>query len=229
MKRFSMRRLHVTGWLVALWLAVSGVAWAGSGVRHPRDRVTLCGAGETVIASCPIGRKVGAKLVSVCLAGETARYRFGRPGRVEIDAGGLRYVFRTATAGGEEQISFHVGAYRYMVYDWMYGLGWDKQGHRMHDFRSGVFIERNGRPIADLVCDDADSLFTGKRHEVLYALPQTGFVDHWYGVKRAPRYSMIGRRIAGGIATRTRGSGDAGRVRKSIRWCSGNDCGMAFL
>ena len=93
----------------------------------------LCAPGEVVIFECGIGRK----MVSVCgsrTPSPYARYRFGRPGNVELaypgprQSGGLSYARAIYSGGGELQISFRNGGLDYAVYSRTVRTGFGADG-----------------------------------------------------------------------------------------------------
>lgn len=142
--------------------------------NEARARASLCAPDETLIASCA----VGLRLVSVCAAGKVARYRFGRPGRVEIDADRLSYAYRSFAGGGEEQVSFVNGGFRYILYDRVLAGKWDREGHRRREFQSGIWIERGGRRVADRACNGDQALFSGQARALLKDMPRSQYVEH---------------------------------------------------
>lgn len=126
-------------------------------------QASFCTAGEDVVFAC----RMGAKLVSVCAAqGSTAatsyvQYRFGRADSVEpleLQLPDARIVAAQAATGGNVPFAgggaawmrFRRGDYAYVVYS---GIGrWGPQGET--EERAGVVVERGGRQIAALRCDD---------------------------------------------------------------------------
>jgi len=136
----------MTNWLsgaaVLLAAAVSGAHAA-----------TLCTAKEQVIFSC----STGAKLVSVCAAGDLSAgvgsltYRYGPPGKPEMSypSGPWRGVVRSGTwtfsGGGGAYLTFRREAFRYIVYTAI-GRGWGE--------KAGVAVEQNGRLLTNQACRD---------------------------------------------------------------------------
>lgn len=114
----------------------------------PPSRASLCRGQEAPLFSCPIGRKV----VSVCRSAGGAAYRFGRPGRVELDIGGGRLAQRGYSGGGETQIVFARGAHRYVVYDRVVRTSFGSGGRHDPQQSSGVLVTRNGKVAANLSC-----------------------------------------------------------------------------
>ncbi len=77
-------------------------------------------------------------------------YRFGPPGRPEMTwppAGSWRAETRsgewTFSGGGGAWLAFHREAFRYIVYTAI-GRGWGE--------KSGIAVERNGKPLTNLPC-----------------------------------------------------------------------------
>lgn len=95
--------------------------------------VTLCDAGEQVVFSC--GLRSPAKYVSLCASKKLTRdegyiqYRFGRPGRVELEFPRNRvgsqkqfryeHVFRAQF--DQTEISFEQGGFSYTLFDYYDG------------------------------------------------------------------------------------------------------------
>lgn len=131
-----------------LWLALLGVCPSGLAVAQ----TTQCHAGEATVFSC----SVGAKVVSVCASSTlteqtgTLAYRFGPPGKPEIDwpppaawrasTGSGVWMF---SGGGGAWLAIHRDPFRYIVYTAI-GRGWGT--------KDGVAVEKNGKTIANLPC-----------------------------------------------------------------------------
>ncbi len=130
-------------------------------------QASFCTAEEEVVFAC----RTGAKLVSVCAAqGATAgtgyvQYRFGKPDSdapLELQVPDARMVATQAATGenvpfaggGASWMRFRRGNYAYVVYS---GIGhWGPQGET--EERAGVVVERGGRRIASLRCDEDRSV-----------------------------------------------------------------------
>jgi hypothetical protein len=133
----------------------------------------LCTAGESVVFSC----QIGSKTLSLCRpAGvrEQLAYRFGLPGRVELDYPGqsvrqARHPFELSTTplvgGGITTVRFQRGAYRYEVYS-KSGRGDDPE--RTPFTEDGVIVSRAGKRIWQHACEDGGAGF----REELGWLPQ---------------------------------------------------------
>lgn len=124
---------------------------------HSAAAATQCTGTETTVFTCA----VGAKVVSVCASRDlTARtgtlvYRFGPPGKPEIDwppADAWRRSVGSGTwafsGGGGAWLAFRREAYRYVVYTAI-GQGWGS--------RAGVAVEKDGKLLADIACRDKPS------------------------------------------------------------------------
>ena len=119
---------------------------AGSGARAG---VSLCQGPEMVLFTCPIERKI----VSVCGLGPgRAVYRFGVPGRVEIEIADLRYASTGFSGGGESQVQATGPGYRYVVYTEIHRTGFGADGRHDPQSSSGLFVERGGRTVSSRVC-----------------------------------------------------------------------------
>ena len=132
-----MRTLVLAVALLALSPAVLG------GESH-------CVPPETVVFSCPIGKKI----VSVCAApglkpGGALHYRFGPSGAPEMrlpsGASAAQPEARTLmySGGGGAYLRFRNGAISYVVYT-ATGKGWGN--------KAGVAVEKNGKLSASLKC-----------------------------------------------------------------------------
>lgn len=109
---------------------------------------------ETVVFSCPVGKKI----VSVCAApglkpGGALHYRFGPPGAPEMrlpagEATAPSIQARTLmySGGGGAYLRFRNGAISYVVYT-ATGKGWGS--------KAGVAVEKNGKLSANLKCREA--------------------------------------------------------------------------
>jgi hypothetical protein len=129
--------------IVATCLALSGGSSAGKAVRPLEIQKTevgpsLCTKDEVPIASCPIGRR----LVSICGRSKRATYRFGRPGKIELEGDNIRYNFTGQWGGGESQIALSRGSWRYVLYDGMVRTG----------FRGGLLVLKNRHIVSDRKC-----------------------------------------------------------------------------
>lgn len=90
-------------------------AQAGRTAPEP-TAASLCRAPETVLFTC----RVGTRTVSIC--GRTKEqgggvYRYGRPGRLEVEIHGLHFAQHTFWGGGETQVYADTPAHRYIVFD----------------------------------------------------------------------------------------------------------------
>jgi hypothetical protein len=126
-------------------LIIAGAQAQGAAPSH-------CSATERVIFSC----STGAKLVSVCAAGELSAgagslsYRFGPAGQPEMTyppPGSWHDATRSGTwafsGGGGAWLAFHREAFRYIVYTAV-GRGWGE--------KSGIAVEQNGKLLTNLPC-----------------------------------------------------------------------------
>lgn len=138
----AVRRLAVLACLVLPSLAASAPPFA---------KGTLCRPAERVVYACSLGRKV----VSVCAAPGLITYRFGRPGRPELEipatpASGVLHVGTVVGGGGGSQQSLrfsHAGV-EYIVFSAVAGSLTDVPGKRW----SGVYVARGERQLAALAC-----------------------------------------------------------------------------
>lgn len=148
---------------VALVASASVIAAAaGAETAAPRAAVaaaSLCAPAESVVFSCPVGKKV----VSVCASQELspksgwAQYRFGTPGQtpeMTLPAGlvhpskGAYGATEAFSGGGGAWLRFRNGPAAYVVFT---GIGkWGPKGQTLS--KAGVVVEQNGKQAAYLAC-----------------------------------------------------------------------------
>jgi len=123
---------------------------------------SLCGAGELVVFACSLE----GKIVSLCrppLPGSGLQYRFGLPAALELEypAPGQRAqpVFKVRSepliGGGLTAVAFQRSGYTYTVYS---------RVSRAPDgvtpaFEDGLTVERRGKTLRHLRCDDGGAGF----------------------------------------------------------------------
>lgn len=134
--------------LAAALVALSPPHAAAAGASH-------CTAGQQTLFACSTGRK----LLSVCASADLAKdsgyvqYRFGVPGRSAFVLPVAGVDWRPVTRGGSlmfsggggSYIAFASPPYRYVVYSAI-GRGWGS--------KAGVVVEKRGRQIASLSCNE---------------------------------------------------------------------------
>ena len=157
----------------AAFFAGGLVALAAAGAAPGRARApaaSLCRAGEPQTFSCPVGRK----LVSICGEGVRAVYRFGRPGRVELEARGPTTAQVGYSGGGETQAAFANHGYTYVVYDRTVRTRVTADGRHDPAFTQGLLVVKAGRVLADRPCG-ADATLTSRGVE---GMAPGAVVDH---------------------------------------------------
>ena len=103
----------------------------------------------------------GARQVEVVRDGAALTYRFGRPGRPEVEisgtaAGGNVHYHRTLYPRGEDQsLRFTRGAYSYVIFNAFQTPDYRLEGARDD---SGLLVLRHGRRIARMNCRDEAEL-----------------------------------------------------------------------
>jgi hypothetical protein len=120
------------------------------GAKHAIPQDSLCSVDEEVLFSCVLA----GKFASVC--GQSpgqAVYRFGRPGRTELQAGGLRRASVMFSGGGESQIHFGRSGYRYVLFDRTMRSDFGRGGRNSPEFSSGLVVLGNGRLLKSMGCD----------------------------------------------------------------------------
>jgi hypothetical protein len=143
----------------------------------------LCRAGEAMIFSC----QAGQKFVSICASGngkQGAQYRMGTAKRVELvypdkgdPQGGLTQTNVAFSGGGEEQISFSKGGYRYVIFSATIRTSFRPDGRHDPQFTSGVIVKKGARIVSERMCTkpyDAPIDLDAAQA----ALPQGQFEDH---------------------------------------------------
>jgi hypothetical protein len=160
------RRLSIPLWAVWIMTAFSP-AWAEPPAK------TLCTASERPIFACPIGNR----LVSVCAPRSgPAIYRYGRNGRIELEARDVRRAERATSGGGEDQLWFDRGGYRYILYSRTVRTGFADDGHADADFSAGLVVQQAGRSISDRRCGGSgDQTIDGTARQ---SLPKGDFIPH---------------------------------------------------
>jgi len=105
------------GVALAAGLIAALAAYPGAAPARPKPDGFLCRAPEAVLFTCDIGTKT----VSICGQEKQsgAVYRFGRPGRVELEATDLHHAHDGWWGGGETQVYADTPTHRYIVHDQM--------------------------------------------------------------------------------------------------------------
>ena len=121
----------------------------------------MCAEGETVAFSCG----VGSKSLSVCgLADDTLSYRFGTPERVELEITAPIHFSRTAySGGGEGNLTFAAGRYKYVVYSSISNGDWLADGGRDKIERAGVYVVKDDKLLAAKATQQSTSFASCRR------------------------------------------------------------------
>jgi hypothetical protein len=69
---------------------------------------------------------------------------------------GLSWARIGYAGGGEMQVNFNQAGHRYVLWSRMTAGAWDDEGHRAHDFSSGVSVVRGNRVVSERLCTDSD-------------------------------------------------------------------------
>ena len=170
--RSGMEKLKLAAALFAAMAVVTVPARA-------KPPASLCRAPEVVLFTC----NVGTKTVSICGREQGgAAYRFGRPGRVELEATDLHLADRGWSGGGETQVYADTPTHRYIVYNRMIRTAFGPDG--LHDARitSGLLVQRGGRTVWSRECGISKVFdpFAGRFDQGLIEklLPEGTYVDH---------------------------------------------------
>ncbi len=140
---------------------------------------SLCRTPEPILFTCGVGTKV----VSICGQEQGgAVYRFGRPGRVEIEATNLHLADRGWSGGGEAQVYADTPTHRYMVYNRMVRTAFGLDGLHDSKIMSGLLVLRGGRTVWSRECGLSKIFdpFAGRFDQRLVEklLPEGEYVDH---------------------------------------------------
>jgi hypothetical protein len=133
--------------------SLAGVIYFVSATAIAAD--SHCTGQEQVVFSCSVGKKI----VSVCASKDISptngylQYRFGKPNAPELvfpdstksplPRSGIQARTLMFSGGGGSYLRFINGKYNYIVYTAI-GKGWGT--------KDGVWVEKDGKPIADLRC-----------------------------------------------------------------------------
>lgn len=129
---------------------------------HPAPVVTVgCATPDQEIFSCQLDN---GRQVSVCLAGDDGarqvRYSYGLPGKeAELvlpvntaKASPARYANVMYSGGGEQQIAFSNGDYRYIVFSRVVRTNFEPGEPNYPAIDDGLFVEKAGKQIAMYSC-----------------------------------------------------------------------------
>lgn len=171
--------------------AIFGAALAahsGTAFAQTRPAGSLCHAPEAILFTC----QVEAKTVSICGLQQKQRegeagadqagavYRYGRQGRVEMEAIDLHRAFEGWAGGGETQVYADTPTHRYVVYDRMVRTGFDREGHSLLQMTQGLLVRSGKRTVLNRGCEQPvgaePPAFDQRRIEAL--LPAGEYVSH---------------------------------------------------
>jgi hypothetical protein len=125
-------------------------------VAFPVSAASLCKAGETELFQCFANQ---GRTAAVCQLDSAAApalvYRFGRPGRIELEfprrvrpaSEVFTKNYMSWPKGTSSQLGFSVGPVRYTVYSWSSSF----EGEH-----SGVLVEQPGKKMRDVNCRAKD-------------------------------------------------------------------------
>ena len=170
----KMTKRHVAAALALMTLICSRAearfepSWNGQ-----TEPPNLCATKELMLATCPVGRRIA----SICEQGQgRSVYRFGRYGHIELQATGLRHSNQGYPGGGETQVYFKRGAYRYIFLDLMVRTGYGPDG--LHNPVSvGVLLLQHGGKFRILSrCPGVDPVILSDK--VDQYMPIGPFIEH---------------------------------------------------
>lgn len=173
MARSTKKRMLMATLLAAL------AAPPGAAPAQLRLAGSLCRAPEPVLFTCDIGTKT----VSICGREKGgAAYRYGRPGRVELEATDLHLADRGWSGGGETQVYADTPTHRYIVYNRVVRTAFGLDGRHDPKITSGLLVQREGRTVWSGECGLSEVLdpFAGRFDQQLIEtlLPEGDYVDH---------------------------------------------------
>ncbi|WP_296591424.1 hypothetical protein [Methylophaga sp.] len=110
----------------------------------------LCEADESVSFACDFK----SKSVSVCRNDEeTLIYRFGSQQKIELELTSDIHFSRAAySGGGEGNLTFFNGNYRYVVYSSISNGAWLDDGTREKVERAGIYVVKGDKLLKNLEC-----------------------------------------------------------------------------
>ena len=134
---------------------------------------SLCTAQEQRLFSCPIR----GKIVSICkMQDGKAAYRFGRPGRIELQSRDLQIAEQGYSGGGEDQVSLQANGYRYIVYARTVRTNFGPSGQHDAQTTSGLVVQKDGHAVMSTKCGgEGDQPIIAKTYDIVPAGP---FVPH---------------------------------------------------
>jgi hypothetical protein len=143
--------------LLPAFALLAAAAFAGPSATAASDARaqlggTQCKAGERVVYSCAMGRKV----VSVCVtAGRMVTYRYGPLGKPEMtvastgqDGKAHRNEVMLSGGGNQQHLRFTNGGYEYVVYSGITGPGFDPANVRS----SGLAVLKGEDEVSSKQC-----------------------------------------------------------------------------
>ena len=160
--------------IIAGVMSASIVGWppakAPPPVAHAGERASLCQPDETVLANCAIGQR----RVSICAKGKVAAYRYGRPGRIELDVPGVQWASTSYSGGGELQVTAQNGAHSYTLFDRIVRTGFGADGLNNPAEDSGLVVRRGDTILSARTCTPIEPIAA----QVRELLPEGAFVEH---------------------------------------------------
>lgn len=164
-----------TAALLAALAAIPAPAWA-------KPPTSLCRAPEPVLFTC----HVGTKLVSICGQEQGgAAYRYGQPGRLELEITDLHRGHKYESGGGETQVYANTPTHRYVVYDRIVRTGFGADGLHYPREDDGLLVQSKERTVWRRQCAlprtyDPHMIPEGRFDQQLIEklIPEGEYVDH---------------------------------------------------
>jgi hypothetical protein len=163
---------------VLLLAALAGTHLGAASARptRPKAPMSLCRVPERALFTC----KISSKVVSICgqPRGEHAQggavYRFGRPGRIDLEVANLHHAEHGTSGGGDAEVYADTPTHRYVVYDTIVRTGFGPSGHFDPQEVFGLLVQSGGKTVSNRTCTepvDLDPL-------VGTLMPKGDYVDH---------------------------------------------------
>ncbi len=167
--------------VAAAMLLAAFSAYLGAAPARAEPPASLCHATEPVLFTCHIG----AKLVSICGQEQGgAAYRYGQPGRLELEITDLHRGHEYGSGGGETQVYADTPTHRYVVYDRIVRTGFGVDGLHYPREGDGLLVQSGGRTVWRRQCAlpssyDPNTIPEGRFDPLIEKLiPEGEYVDH---------------------------------------------------
>lgn len=164
------------------------VVASGPAFAQAKAGASLCHTPEIILFTC----RIETKTVSICGPHEKlaenepgsnqagAVFRYGRQGRVEVEAGDLHRAFKGWAGGGETQVYADTPTHRHLIFDRMVRTGFDREGHSLQRMTRGLLVLNKNQTALSRRCTSPiggePPAFDQRQIEAL--VPVGGYVPH---------------------------------------------------